>query len=102
MKHRIYNFLDKKLARDIAKLKKLGFAELDTYQPYSDRTYKLGKKSYTVAVWIDRSFNEKLQVIVQIDYYHFLGMSTMLADGFICTKDNDIDELPEHVRLEYC
>lgn len=86
----------------VAELKAHPFDVLRNLPDDSDQQITAGKRTFTLATWTQITESQHIHVVVQAYYHHFLGLGTMIADGFTCTPDDQILPLPEVVRLDYC
>ena len=90
------------LSHRVNELKSQSVDELNNLPEYSDCEILVGGKKFTLATWRKPVQVGEVQIVVQAYHHHLLGIGTMMADGFVYTKDGHVQPLPENVRLEYC
>jgi hypothetical protein len=100
-KNTIQATMSKILGQHVAELKQLNASDLKKIPEYIDVDIPINDKSFTVATW--KSYEEdRIIIVVQAYSYGFLGMGTMMADGFICLPNGGKIQLPDRIRWEYC
>ena len=84
-------------------LEHFGYEKLDALPPYSDNEGDAYYNQKTIiAVWKKKLPTGDLQIVVQGMHYHFLGISTCYAEGFLCFKSGELKALPQDTLWEFC
>ena len=101
MTSKLIQAMEEHLQGKIRELKEKSFSELSSLPEYSDDEIMFDRRPFTLAVWRKQE-NDTLQIVIQAYYYRFLGMGTMLADGFLLDSSGTTLPLPDDIRYEYC
>jgi hypothetical protein len=82
-------------------LKMKSFRELETLPSVTNETFKIGKKTVHLAIWMDRLAPDLVRVMVQAYRHYLFGIGTMSANGFHMTRTGETSPATEDERYDF-
>ena len=86
----------------LEEIKQMPVSEIVKLPEYSDKEIGTLRKPFTLSTWKIQQEGGMIEIVVQAYYYHFLGMGTMMADGFLMDSSGTFLTLPDEIRWKYC
>ncbi len=100
-KKELYEDMRKSMAALVQDLRGKPYAALVLLPKYADQERTIGRWSYKLATWRDELEDGQVQIMVQAYYHWFLGIGSMMADGFRKGRDETVTDVPQNVRYEF-